>query len=183
MLVFFFGGLVVIVLLATYFGFDLEEVVNTRIMEKDSDMASAKARVISYDVFVIVFPENPWLGVGPETKKDVIDLLRGEAPLIHVGYLSYLYFYGIAGCVFFFLALFFLIRDSWIVGRQKNFWGSFYGLIAFPQAVDYKKNVHARFILQFALLLCYHFACHYHCLFVFASVHHLFRFFRILQLE
>ncbi len=128
--VIFLIGIFSIIVVASNFGFDIEEVVNSRILEKDSDMASAKARVLSYDVFMIVFPENPWFGVGPETKKDVIDLLGGEAPLIHVGYLSYLYFYGIVGCAFFFLSLFFLLRYAWIVGRRVNFWGTFYGIVA-----------------------------------------------------
>ena len=94
-------------------------------------MGSAKSRILSYEVFLKVFPANPYLGVGPETKKDVVDLLMGEAPIIHVGYLSYLYFYGIIGCIPIFLVLFFLLRDAWNVGRRSNFWGSFYGLLSF----------------------------------------------------
>jgi O-antigen ligase len=94
-------------------------------------MASAKARITSYEAFLIKFPEHPLLGVGPKTRPDVIELLNGEAPLIHVGYLSYLYFYGVVGCLILFLAIFFLLRDAWIVGKRDNFWGSFYGLVSF----------------------------------------------------
>lgn len=134
MVALFVGGIIFMGLTAKYIGVDVEEIINTRILEKQSDMASAKARVLSYEVFFKAFPEHPWLGVGPETKGDVIDALGGEAPLIHIGYLSYLYFYGVVGCSFLFLALFFLLRWAWQVGRQLNFWGSFYGLLTFVLA-------------------------------------------------
>jgi hypothetical protein len=115
-------------------GYDIQEVIDKRILEKESDMASAKTRILSYEVFLIVYPENPWLGVGPETKKDVVNLLGGDTPIIHIGYLSYLYFYGAIGCFILFLALLFLLRDAWIVGRMVNFWGSYFGLLAFSLA-------------------------------------------------
>ena len=103
-------------------------------MEEESDMSSAKARISSYEVFLLKYPENPLVGVGPKTRPDVVALLNGEAPLIHVGYLSYLYFYGAIGCFFLFGALYFLLKDAWSVGRKYNFWGSFYGLVAFSFA-------------------------------------------------
>lgn len=117
--------------IAEKLGFDVNEVINNRILEKDSDMESAKSRVLSYEVFLTVFPEHPFIGVGPETREDVVTMLGGEAPLIHVGYLSYLYFYGIAGCFFIFFALYQLLKDAWVVGKKHSFWGSFYGLISF----------------------------------------------------
>ena len=112
-------------------GYDINEVINGRIMEKDSDMASAKARVLSYEVFLKIFPNDPIFGVGPSTRNDVKELLGGEAPLIHVGYLSYLYYYGIVGFILFMIASIFLFRDAWIVGRKEKFWGTFYGLLTF----------------------------------------------------
>ena len=122
-----------IIYAAGQFGFNINEVISSRIMEKDSEMVSAKARIISYEVFMKKFPENPILGVGPETKPDVIALL-GDIPLIHIGYLCYLYYYGGIGCLFLFLALFYLLRDSWRVGKQFGFWGSFYGILSFAIA-------------------------------------------------
>lgn len=121
----------VVVVAANEMGFNIQEVVENRILEKDNDMGSAKARITSYEVFMKKFPENPWFGVGPATRQDVKDLLGDEAPLIHVGYLSYLYYYGIAGCIFLFLTLFFILRWAWSIGRQFGFWGAFYGFIGF----------------------------------------------------
>lgn len=129
--VIFLGSIYFINIAASSFGYDINDVIENRILEKDNDMGSAKARIRSYEVFMIVFPEHPWFGVGPETKKEVLDLLNGEMTIIHVGYLSYLYFYGVVGCLILFLAIFFLLKYAWIVGKRDNFWGSFYGLIAF----------------------------------------------------
>lgn len=123
-----------IIYVAKEAGFDINKVISERILEEDSDMSSAKARISSYEVFLLKYPENPLIGVGPKTRPDVVALLNGEAPLIHVGYLSYLYFYGAIGCFFLFGALFFLLKDAWSIGRKYNFWGSFYGLVAFSFA-------------------------------------------------
>ena len=131
----FFGflilGVILMSVVAEYVGYDINEVINSRILEKGNDMSSAKTRVLSYEVFNRVFPENPLVGVGPETRNDVLALLGGEAVIIHIGYLCYLYFYGIIGCFFLFTAMLFLLKDAWIVGRRDGFWAIFYGLITF----------------------------------------------------
>jgi hypothetical protein len=130
LLVFIISGYL-IVFAAGELGYNIDEVITNRILEKENEMGSAKARVTSYDVFLKKFPEHPWLGVGPETKEDVKQLLGDNIPLIHVGYLSYLYFYGVAGFFFLFAALFYLLRDTWFIGKKYNFWGGFYGLLSF----------------------------------------------------
>jgi len=116
---------------AEKFGVNISETINNRILEKESDMGSAKSRITSYEVFLTKFPEHPWVGVGPETKPDVIELLNGEATIIHIGYLSYLYFYGVVGCFFLFVSIFYLLKYAWSVGKRYDFWGSFFGLISF----------------------------------------------------
>jgi len=117
--------------LAKISGFDIQQVVSERILEKNTDMQSARVRITSFFVFVEKFPENPWFGVGPETRDDVLILLGGLAPVIHIGYLSYLYYYGLFGCLLFFLSLFYILKKAWIVGKTYMFWGSFYGFVAF----------------------------------------------------
>jgi hypothetical protein len=112
-------------------GFKIEEVISNRILETDSDMASANARLTSYNVFFLKFPEHPWFGVGPETRDDVLALLEEGTSIIHVGYLSYLYYYGVFGALLLFISLFCLLQRAWIVGKTTGFWGSFYGLLAF----------------------------------------------------
>jgi len=124
-------SIVAIAYVAEMAGFEIEDVVNNRILEKGSDMGSAKARILSYDVFLLKFPENPLLGVGPATRQDVVDLLGGETPIIHIGYLSYLYYYGVFGISLLLISLFLLLKRAWLVGRLTTFWGSFFGLISF----------------------------------------------------
>jgi len=111
-------------------GFNLNTIIEERILEKGSDFESAKARILSYEVFLKKYPEHPFLGVGPKTRPDVIALLQGEAPLIHVGFLCYLYYYGAIGCFFIFGAIWLMLKRSWEVGKKHNFWGSFFGLLA-----------------------------------------------------
>src|SRR5690606_6871798 len=124
-------GIFFLVAIAGELGINIQEIIDNRILEKDSDMASAKSRLTSYNVFMKVFPENPVFGVGPKTQDNVIDMLLGEANIIHVGYLAYLYYYGILGCIFIFLAIFFLLKETWNVGKKSGFWGSFYAFLAF----------------------------------------------------
>ncbi len=131
---FFIAGIFLIIGASQMAGYDINSTINERILEKGEDMRSAKARVHSYDIFMKKFPENPYFGVGPKTRDDVVDLLDGTAPIIHVGYLSYLYFYGFFGALLLFLSLLCLLWDAWIIGRRSDFWGSFYGLVGFTLA-------------------------------------------------
>lgn len=131
---FFVGGIFLIIGAAQMAGYNINNTINERILEKDTDMRSAKARMVSYDVFMVKFPENPYFGVGPKTRNDVVDLLDGSAPIIHVGYLSYLYYYGAFGASLLFLALLCMLWDAWMTGRRNDFWGSFYGLLGFTLA-------------------------------------------------
>ncbi len=122
---------IILIAAAGVYGFDIQQVIDNRILEKETGMGSAKARIISYEVFKMKFPENPWFGVGPETKADVVRLLEGVAPLIHVGYLSYLYYYGIFGSLLLFLVLFFILKRAWSIGQKHDFWASLYGILTF----------------------------------------------------
>jgi O-antigen ligase len=122
--------------MASSVGIDMKQIINERILEKGEDIStsSAGARITSYNVFIQKFPEHPWFGVGPHTREDVAALLGEGVPLIHVGYLSYLYYYGVVGCFFIFLSLALLLLRAFMVGLRFKFWGSFYGLMAFSLA-------------------------------------------------
>ena len=131
LLVVFVGVFVLLISLAKLSNFDIQQVVNERILERNSGLHSARVRITSLFVFLEKFPENPWFGVGPQTRDDVLILLGGLAPVIHVGYLSYLYYYGIFGCLLFFISLFYILKKAWRVGKTYMFWGSFYGFLSF----------------------------------------------------
>ena len=97
-LMIFFGSILISISVAKAMGYNIQQVIDERILEKNTNMGSANTRILSYFVFLNVFPEHPLFGVGPETRPEVVRLLGGRAPIIHVGYLSYLYFYGLFGC-------------------------------------------------------------------------------------
>jgi hypothetical protein len=130
-LLIFFGSIMISMSVAKAMGYNIQQVIDDRILEKSTNMGSANARIFSYYVFLKVFPEHPLFGVGPETRPEVVRLLGGSAPIIHVGYLSYLYFYGLFGCFFLFLAIFFMLKRAWIIGSKNDFLAGFYGLLAF----------------------------------------------------
>jgi hypothetical protein len=127
----FFGSLIISYYVALAIGYDIQQVIDERIMERGTNFGSVNTRVISYYVFKEKFPEHPLLGVGPQTRDDVVRLLGGRAPIIHVGYLAYLYYYGILGFSFMLISLLFLMRDSWVVGKKYGLWGAFYGILTF----------------------------------------------------
>jgi hypothetical protein len=130
-LVIFFGSILISLSVAKAVGYNIQQVIDDRILEKSTKMGSASTRILSYYVFLKVFPEHPLFGVGPETRPEVVRLLGGRAPIIHVGYLSYLYFYGLFGCTFLFLSIFYMLKRAWTIGTQYDFLAGFYGLVAF----------------------------------------------------
>jgi hypothetical protein len=125
----FLFSIILLGLASNQFGIDTSKIIDDRILEKNSDFESASVRVASYYIFLQKFPEHPIIGVGPKTRDDVLELLRGKAPFIHVGYLSYLYFYGVVGASLLFIALFYLIKRAHAVGKKYNYWGTYYGII------------------------------------------------------
>jgi hypothetical protein len=130
-LLIFFGSIMISVSVAKAMGYNIQQVIDDRILEKSTNMGSANTRILSYYVFLKVFPEHPLFGVGPETRPEVVRLLGGWAPIIHVGYLSYLYYYGLLGCFFVFFAIFFMLKRAWTIGSKNDFMAGFYGLLAF----------------------------------------------------
>lgn len=129
--VIFIGIVFVLLGAANLVGYDVKEVIDERVLEKSTNFGNIGSRILSFYVFLEVFPENPMLGVGPETRWDVVQLLGGAAPIIHIGYLSYLYFYGILGSFLLFSSIFLLLKRTWNIGVKQGFWGSYYGLLSF----------------------------------------------------
>jgi hypothetical protein len=130
-LIIFAGSILISMSIAKTLGYNIQQVIDERVLEKSTNMGSANARILSFYVFLKVFPDHPLLGVGPQTSAEVVRLLGGRDPIIHVGYLSYLYFYGLTGCFLLFVAIFFMLRRAWIIGSKNEFWAGFFGLLAF----------------------------------------------------
>jgi len=116
-----FVSILMLVEILNFLNYDIIEFIDNRILEKNNDLSSAKSRIRSYEVFMMVFPQNPYFGVGPKTGSDVVRMLGG-LPIIHVGYLSYLYYYGIIGAGLFFVSLFLMMKKFLILSfTNKNY--------------------------------------------------------------
>ncbi|MBN1952341.1 MAG: hypothetical protein JW801_14165 [Bacteroidales bacterium] len=121
-----------------YFGYDADQIIEERILEKESGgimAGNAGSRIYAFTVFKELFPDNPVLGKGRlhSTKieesrdRDLVRLISGITSQIHVGYLSLFYYYGLIGGGLYVLFLVFLtrklIRDARVTGR----WGPLIG--------------------------------------------------------
>ncbi len=128
-LILVFVGLLIFI--ANTYDFNIQQIISNRILERRTGGKSAGARLASLEVFLQVFPQQPWFGVGPQTRFDVLQLLKGITTSIHVGYLSYLYYYGIAGASLLFISLYLMLKRAWTAGKKYQFWGSFFGIVSF----------------------------------------------------
>jgi hypothetical protein len=128
-LIMVFVGL--LLFLANTYDFNIQQIISNRILERRTGGKSAGARIASLNVFLEVFPQHPWFGVGPQTRFDVLRMLKGITTSIHVGYLSYLYYYGIAGASLLFVTLYLMLKRAWMAGKNQDFWGGFFGLVTF----------------------------------------------------
>jgi hypothetical protein len=105
----------------SFFSFDVDRFVNERILEKqaaDYDMTSAGERVTSYKAFVKIFPENPLFGNGEKITTSLRRLLGPDLPFIHIGYLHYIYAFGIFGCLLFFTFCGLLMRRVYTMSKS-----------------------------------------------------------------
>ncbi len=142
-------GIIIIIGLsfAFYYGakavnYDVDKVINERILESDSrslEKSSAGTRIIAFQVFTQLFPKNPFFGkgmlhsFGREGSKD-IDLVRaihGRSSQIHVGYLSLFYYYGLIGGGFFVIFLIYFFKKLYRDAKITGFWGVYIGWIMF----------------------------------------------------
>ncbi|HVG40193.1 MAG TPA: O-antigen ligase family protein [Chitinophagaceae bacterium] len=115
------------------FSFDLDRFIDERILEKegvDIDLTSAGDRIISYKAFIKTFPDNPVFGNGEKITTDLRKLLGPDLPLIHIGYLHYLYAFGIFGCLLFFTFCGLLMKRVYTMSKTVKDYSAFIGLVA-----------------------------------------------------
>ena len=120
------GLLMTIGLIANFMGLDVEQYISERLM---SD--SALTRVLAFEVFFEVFPDNPIFGTGGVDTEKMVRLLAGQSSQIHVGFLKLFYFYGlIGGLLYLSFMVTFLIRLR-KMARYSGYWGGFFAIFAF----------------------------------------------------
>jgi hypothetical protein len=137
------------------FSFDFDRFIDERILEKQGaeyDMTSAGDRITSYKAFIKVFPENPVFGNGEKITTHLRKLLGPDLPFIHIGYLHYLYAFGIFGCLLFFTFCGLLMRRVYTMSKSLKDYSFFIGLIAL--FIANTTLVWFRFF-DFGLFICY----------------------------
>jgi len=137
------------------FSYDLIEFFNRRILEDEhADFAtsSAGSRITSLNAFVEIFPENPFFGNGEKVTPTLRKLIGPDDPFIHIGFLHYLYAFGIFGCFFFFAFCYLFLKRILYQSRVTNDYSCFIALIVFFLANT--TLVWFRFF-DFGLFICY----------------------------
>jgi hypothetical protein len=119
----------------------VDKFINERILERTSgglEHSAAGTRILAANVFVKLFPENPVFGVGQRLwdygstgDQSLSTALHGRSSQMHVGYLTLLYNYGIAGAIPFILFLIALTRKLYKDSKLHNNWGIFLGFLGF----------------------------------------------------
>jgi len=123
-------SIVIIVVVVAYFsGIDIQKFIDNRLMSN-----SANTRILAFEVFFKVFPENMFFGTGGVDTAEVEMLLRGRSSQIHVGYLKLFYYYGIIGGTIYLTFLVLLLRRLWRMAKYSNYWGGFFALLGFAVA-------------------------------------------------
>lgn len=116
----------VLALGASLMGFDIEQYINQRLL---SD--SASTRLLAFEVFGKVFPENPILGTGGVDTDEMVRLLAGHSSQIHVGFLKLFYYYGLlGGTLYLAFMISFLVR-LWKRAKVSGYWGGFFAILSF----------------------------------------------------
>jgi hypothetical protein len=142
-------------LILSSFSFDFDRFIDERILEKqgaDYDMTSAGDRITSYKAFIKIFPENPVFGNGEKITTNLRKLLGPDLPFIHIGYLHYLYAFGIFGCSLFFAFCGLLMKRVYTMSKSVNDYSLFIGLGAL--FIANTTLVWFRFF-DFGLFICY----------------------------
>jgi len=118
--------LLTLVIIASFIGFDVEQYVTGRLM---SDVATT--RLLAFEVFFEVFPENPIFGTGGVDTEKMVRLLGGRSSQIHVGFLKLFYYYGLVGGILYLsFMVTFLIRLR-NMAIHSGYWGGFFAILAF----------------------------------------------------
>jgi hypothetical protein len=110
-----------------FIGYDIDNFYDVRI----NDTTNNNARIVGFNAFLKVFPQNPILGIGDQKASSIVNELKGLAPIIHIGYLNHLTVYGLLGSVFLFGFWIGLFRRIYIRAKKTNYWPAVLALIFF----------------------------------------------------
>jgi hypothetical protein len=105
-----------------------------RVLEDDHtnfETSSAGSRVSGFNAFINIFPEQPIFGNGEKVTPALRKLIGPDDPFIHIGFLHYLYAFGLLGCFFFFSFCYTFLRRVQRMARITKDYSCFIALIGF----------------------------------------------------
>jgi len=122
---------------------NVDEIISKRILQENRGgitEGSAGTRLLAFEIFFKLFPNNPFWGVG-NTKyviggtgkhnKGLEKLLKRRSSQIHIGYLSLFYYYGIFGGIWYILFLYYLGKKLYKNASTLKYWGVFFAFLTF----------------------------------------------------
>ncbi len=117
--------------------------------------------------FIYFFPEHPFFGTGTMTDEIRVASKAVGSSQIHVGYLSFLVYFGIFGCFFLFGSWFLLSRKLLNTAQLTNYWGSFFGFLTFLWSFA---TMNLSFIFFYGITFCLVFDKYFHDKFLHKSL-------------
>ncbi len=127
-------------------GFDVEGIVNKRILENDKKylyQKSASSRLLAFEAFNRLYWKNALFGKGSikygmggtgQQDYELKKFLRRRSSQIHVGYLSLFYMYGLIGGSLFMIFLILFLSRLYKQAKLTGYWAPFLGLLGFALA-------------------------------------------------
>lgn len=122
-------GFFIMVQVASYFGMDVRQFVQNRLLDD-----SAGTRIYAFKVFGEVFYQQPIFGTGGENTEKMLMLIQGKTSQIHVGWLKILYFHGIVGAALFLSFVALLLHHLYVFAKVNRYWGGFFAVLAYALA-------------------------------------------------
>ena len=119
-------GLIVILLVLQYIGYDLGMYLQERLLD-----TSANTRLMAFSLIYKYLPQHPIFGTGVRVGEDLYWEIQYISSQIHVGYLSLLYEYGIVGGILTYWVWYLLFKDLRNVARMTKFYASLFGFVTF----------------------------------------------------
>lgn len=125
-----FAVLALSLVILNFVGYDFQNWYQERLFREGSIEQTTRYQAIGN--FLYFFPQYPILGNGSIMDDEVVAASRlVSSSHIHVGYLSHLVAYGIAGCFFLFTCWILLLKKLYNTAKLTNYWGSFFAFLTF----------------------------------------------------
>lgn len=118
--------IIIIAFVAKFMGLDVEQYVWGRLMDE-----GASTRVLAFQVFFEVFPDNPIFGTGGVDTEKMLRLLGGNSSQIHVGFLKLFYYYGLIGGIIYLSFMVVFLQRLQKMAKCSGYWGGFFAILAF----------------------------------------------------